>query len=660
MKLEKLKINSYGKIKNKEIDLKDGINIIKGNNESGKSTILSYISSMFYGASSNLEKKKISDYDKFKPWEGDEFSGKIKYKLDNGEEYEVFRDFKKKNQTKIYNKNLEEITDKFGTDKSLGSTYFVEQTGVDKSLYQTTILSTQENIRLDQETQNSFVQRLSNILSSGEDSTSYKKVSDNLNNKIKNEIGSSRSKDKPINVIGREIETLKKQILELNQYEVNKFSINGKKEKILEDLDDINNKNNFINEIYDIKNDIEKNTEKVNELEEKISNIEKNKKENDEQKIQIKEKIEKIEKNENATASSKKNNQKINKNNKNLLIIKSIIFILFIICLICSFAIPNIIVKNICGIFSILLLFLDTYLFFKFKDIKNDEEIENENNDVENDDKIKEYNNKLGVLDGKEQAYLDDINKNNEDIKKLDAMLDELSKKEDSIINKYSNKLDEEFIERIKNSKNIDREKRSIQDEKNTLELELKKTSVDEENVAPMLEKKVQYEEKLDLLKEQYDELIKREEVIRLALESLDESYEEMKNNIIPKFTNNLSNNINKFTDGKYNRVTINDKEGLIVEKENGEYASIHNLSSGTVDQLYLALRLSMINDMTSEKMPILLDESFCFFDDERLENVLKFIYEELNSNQLIVFTCTKREEEILNKNKIKYNLINL
>ena len=265
MKLEKLKINSYGKIKNKEIDLKDGINIIKGNNESGKSTILSYISSMFYGASSNLEKKKISDYDKFKPWEGDEFSGKIKYMLDNGEEYEVFRDFKKKNQTKIYNKNLEEITDKFGTDKSLGSTYFVEQTGVDKSLYQTTILSTQENIRLDQDTQNSFVQRLSNILSSGEDSTSYKKVSDNLSNKIKNEIGTSRSKDKPINVIGREIESLKKQILELNQYEVNKFSINSQKDDLLEELDDVNNKNNFINEIYDIKNEIEKNIEKVKE-----------------------------------------------------------------------------------------------------------------------------------------------------------------------------------------------------------------------------------------------------------------------------------------------------------------------------------------------------------------------------------------------------------
>ena len=148
--------------------------------------------------------------------------------------------------------------------------------------------------------------------------------------------------------------------------------------------------------------------------------------------------------------------------------------------------------------------------------------------------------------------------------------------------------------------------------------------------------------------------------ITKLAFENLDESYEEMKNNIIPKFTKNLPNNIEKITNGKYSKITINDKEGLVVEKENGEYANIYNLSSGTVDQLYLALRLSMINDMTSEKMPILLDESFCFFDDERLENVLKYIYEELNSNQLIVFTCTKREEEILNKNKIKYNLINL
>ena len=48
MNIEDIKINEYGVIKNKEIKLKKGINIIHGNNESGKSTLLSYINNSFY------------------------------------------------------------------------------------------------------------------------------------------------------------------------------------------------------------------------------------------------------------------------------------------------------------------------------------------------------------------------------------------------------------------------------------------------------------------------------------------------------------------------------------------------------------------------------------------------------------------------------------
>ena len=49
MNIEDIKINEYGVIKNKEIKLKKGINIIHGNNESGKSTLLSYINNSLYG-----------------------------------------------------------------------------------------------------------------------------------------------------------------------------------------------------------------------------------------------------------------------------------------------------------------------------------------------------------------------------------------------------------------------------------------------------------------------------------------------------------------------------------------------------------------------------------------------------------------------------------
>ncbi len=70
MQINQLKINNFGKLKNKQIQLKKGINIISGRNESGKSTILKFITSMLYGISRNKNGRTISDYDRNIPWEG--------------------------------------------------------------------------------------------------------------------------------------------------------------------------------------------------------------------------------------------------------------------------------------------------------------------------------------------------------------------------------------------------------------------------------------------------------------------------------------------------------------------------------------------------------------------------------------------------------------
>ena len=85
-----------------------------------------------------------------------------------------------------------------------------------------------------------------------------------------------------------------------------------------------------------------------------------------------------------------------------------------------------------------------------------------------------------------------------------------------------------------------------------------------------------------------------------------------------------------------------------------------NKLSIGTIDQLYLSLRLSAIQEITEEKMPIILDETFAYYDDKRLENILKYLNENYTENQIIIFTCSKREKEILEKNNIRYNYINL
>ena len=62
MKIKKLKINSFGKLENTEIEFSDNINIISGKNESGKSTLLKFIVSMFYGISKNKNGKTIPDF----------------------------------------------------------------------------------------------------------------------------------------------------------------------------------------------------------------------------------------------------------------------------------------------------------------------------------------------------------------------------------------------------------------------------------------------------------------------------------------------------------------------------------------------------------------------------------------------------------------------
>ena len=117
MKINNLKINGFGKIKDKELYLGDGINVIFGKNEAGKSSILKFITSMLYGASKNKNGREISDFDRFKPWKSDEFSGKIKYTLDIGRTYEVYREFKKKNPV-IFDESMTDISKQFTVTKN--------------------------------------------------------------------------------------------------------------------------------------------------------------------------------------------------------------------------------------------------------------------------------------------------------------------------------------------------------------------------------------------------------------------------------------------------------------------------------------------------------------------------------------------------------------
>ena len=638
MNIKEIKLNNYGKFKNKEINLEKNINIIYGENESGKSTLLNYIKNIFYGISKNKNGKEISDYEKYKPWIGEEFSGRIKYELNNGEEYEIFRDFNKKSP-KVLNGNLEDISKDFNIDKKDGSQFFYEQTGIDENMYLSTIMTEQQEVVLDGQEQNVLVQKLANIMGTGEDSTSYKKVLDRLNKKQIEEVGTSRTQDRPINLVNIKLknnEFDKKAILaELESKTINKEDKNNLQQKILnEEI-----KNRAIREInFLAKNcelELEKNNLKNNikkENEEKINKLNNNKNELLKNNSQINLEKEKI-------------NKLNNKKNKIFLLL----FIILIIINIFSFLfIKN---KTINYLFiSLIPIFIILYILLRPKN-KNIKKIDEKINSIKNE--VNLINNQIKLLEE------ENIKKINEIENEKNNIILNINKEKEKIKNKYNNIEINKIINLI-NKENIEKELEYSNNKINEYKLEISKIDLEEKNILPKKEKLIKLEEEQEELQERLKELNEKNLCFNLTRELLEKAYEKMKTSVTPKFTENLSKNISIISNGKYNKVGLNDENGLMVEQENGDYLPAYRLSVGTIDQLYLSLRLSMVDDISKESMPIILDEAFAYFDTKRLENILKYLAEKSEQNQILIFTCTKREKEIFDKLNIKYNLVEL
>lgn len=104
-----------------------------------------------------------------------EFSGKISYELDNKEEFEVYRNFTKKNP-QVFDKEANDISKEFTIDKSEGNKFFYEQTKADEELFNMSMVIHQQEVVLDSKSQNTLIQKASNIILTGEDSVSYKEV----------------------------------------------------------------------------------------------------------------------------------------------------------------------------------------------------------------------------------------------------------------------------------------------------------------------------------------------------------------------------------------------------------------------------------------------------------------------------------------------------
>lgn len=516
----------------KEIELKDGINIVYGENEAGKSTILKYIQAMLFGIS-KLKKGKIrSDFEQYMPWSGIEFSGKMKYTLDNGEEYEVFRDFRRKSSM-MYNAFQEDISRNFKLDKTKGISFLEEQIGVDELSFKNTAMISQQEVKLDRADTNSMTQKLSNLVSTGDDHISFKKAMDKLNKMQNDEVGTERTRQKPINIVNERIQKLSEEKKMFEKYKQSKFGTVQEKEKLQDKL----------NELFRRKADLRE-KQKMSET------------------VEIEDVKKKV----------------------NIYVYLLILFV--VVSMILFFVVKNVMVSIISMIPIVVSIFL-----MKRKSNSEFEILMNSKQEL------------IQKWEVEQESLQNEINQMNVRLHILDS-------------------------------------------EKNDMDEKLEKLAKIEEDLEEQIAIKAELES-LDIS-------------FQIAKEALEKANEEMKHNISPKFEQNLCEMIDQITDGKYTRVKMNDEAGLLVEIENGEYMPVDRLSIGTIDEMYFALRLSVLSEITQEKLPIILDEVFAYFDEQRLKNMMCYLQDKKYDHQIIIFTCSNREEEILKQLKIEYHQITL
>ena len=157
----------------------------------------------------------------------------------------------------------------------------------------------------------------------------------------------------------------------------------------------------------------------------------------------------------------------------------------------------------------------------------------------------------------------------------------------------------------------------------------------------------------LSARQEQLREQLERKQgeyaAIDTALEALARANTRLRERFSPELNRRAGGYLSRLTGGKYDRLTLNrELEGAAAQAGDPMTRSALYLSQGTVDQLYLAVRLAVCDLCLPQRPPIVLDDALADFDDGRAAQGLALLRELAEEQQVLLFTCHGREREQL------------
>lgn len=596
--IKKLYLTSFGQFENTSIDLENGFNLIYGKNESGKSTITSFIEGILYGFD---EGSRVRHFNKkqeiYRPINSYKYAGYAIFSK-NGKDYRVSRNFDD-GAYEIYDFSVNEAMKVKESNLNYPGEFLLD---LEYELYKNLVSSFQK-----QETSENSRKKIREMLINKDDyNFSANDALNFLDNKLAN-IGTMRAYTKPYAKTTNEIDELSKEILDLRSLRSSYYNDFKKLDKNRNDIEkrthslkDLRNKRDAYRENIAYKN-LEDEIKYQNELNYINSELDKyreyeNIKPNDE----IKE-----------TDTSKSSHIGFY-----ILIFLILVFLgvytkqyyLFVFAIILPL-IFMLIDKNSNKNNSddtITLKKNEDYLEY-MRLSKEKEKIEEILRVLQNQDKTKSHENIMAIKDL-------DINETESKIRKLENELESLNK-----IN---------------------------------VDLEKKLASAEEK-----LQKEVDLTDRLHKLEANLKDMEEEIEAINLAKSYINEIIEDASQNS-NNFESEVSQIINTISKGKYDKISYDKEFNPQIIRDDGVKLDIDKLSAGFYDQLNFALKFS-INEVTLDNF-LIFDDAFVNYDLDRLRSAIFYLLDESYNRQIIYLTCHKREEEILYSESINYHRVYL
>lgn len=210
-------------------------------------------------------------------------------------------------------------------------------------------------------------------------------------------------------------------------------------------------------------------------------------------------------------------------------------------------------------------------------------------------------------------------------------------------------------------------ELQNLSNDERRYDVELQKQNEKQTELEGKLQHLANVKNRAEMLKRTLDEndAISTEiDAINLAAETMTELQSSIQSSFGHYLNKEAGELIAGITGGVYDSMWIDQNLDIFMNTP-GKIVPIEDVSSGTMDQIYLALRLAAARLIQGDtgaaeaRLPLIFDDSFAMYDEQRLASALRYITE-IHHGQILLFTCHTREQRILENEDVKFNLIEM